>query len=109
MIAVLPKPLADVADDNNGVLWVIPSALVYAPSCDQVWGVVDYFKLLFDSHPITYVKGIAAESMLINTRTKPVLPDTLLEALADHEDAGLSGLDVTENLLNRPDAAELLR
>lgn len=76
-------------------------------------GFVDYFQLLFDSHQIIYAEGIAAETMLIDTRTKPVLPEDLSEAMGEvipgHSDLPHAGLDVNEALLNRPDAAELLR
>ena len=76
-------------------------------------GFVDYFQLLFDSHQIIYAEGIAAESMLIDTRTKPVLPDALAEEMGDvipgHSDLPHAGLDVDQGLLNRPDAAALLR
>ena len=75
----------------------------------QDGGFVDYFELLFDSHQIIYAEGIAAESMLINTHTKRVIPEDVTAQLSEHTDAGLSGLDVTEKLLDRPDAAELLR
>jgi hypothetical protein len=79
----------------------------------QDGGFVDYFQLLFDSHQIIYAEGIAAESMLIDPRTKSVLPDDLAMAMGDvipgHSDLPHAGLDVHENLLNRPDAAELLR
>ncbi len=76
-------------------------------------GFVDYFQLLFDSHQIIYAEGIAAETMLIDSRTKPVLPEDLSAAMGDvipgHSDLPHAGLDVNEALLNRPDAAELLR
>ncbi|APX11740.1 Hint domain-containing protein [Tateyamaria omphalii] len=75
----------------------------------QDGGFVDYFELLFDTHQIIYAEGIAAESMLIDTRTKPALPDDVSARLTAHMASGLSGLDVTENLLDRPDAAEILR
>lgn len=75
----------------------------------QDGGFVDYFELLFDTHQIIYAEGIAAESMLIDTRSKPALPDDICARLADGSDTGLSGLDVTETLLDRPDAAEILR
>lgn len=78
----------------------------------QDGGFVDYFQLLFDSHQIIYAEGIAAETMLIDTRTKAVLPEDLALALGDvipgHSDLPHAGLDVSERLLG-PDAAELLR
>ncbi|MBD3663542.1 Hint domain-containing protein [Sulfitobacter aestuariivivens] len=79
----------------------------------QDGGFVDYFQLLFDSHQIIYAEGIAAESMLIDTRTKAVLPDDLAavmgEVIPGHTDLPHAGLDVHEQLLDRPDAADLLR
>ena len=76
-------------------------------------GFVDYFQLLFDSHQIVYAEGIAAETMLIDTRTKPVLPDELSASLGDvipgHSDLPHAGLDVSEAMLDRPDMAALLR
>lgn len=79
----------------------------------QDGGFVDYFQLLFDSHQIVYAEGIAAESMLIDTRTKPMLPADLSKELGDvipgHSNRPHAGLDVQEKLLDRPDAAELLR
>lgn len=79
----------------------------------QDGGFVDYFQLLFDSHQIIYAEGIAAESMLIDTRTKPVLPADLSELLGDmipgHSNRPHAGFDVQETLLDRPNAAEVLR
>lgn len=75
-------------------------------------GFVDYFQLLFDSHQIVYAEGIAAESMLIDPRTRPALPpalaDRLGELLPGHRD-GARDLDVQRALLDRPDAVEILR
>jgi len=75
----------------------------------QDGGFVDYFELLFDTHQIIYAEGIAAESMLIDSRTIPIVPKEVSAQLGAHTDAGLSGLDVNETLLDRPDAAELLK
>ena len=51
--------------------------------------------------------------MLIDSRPKGVLPQELSDAMGDvipgHSDLPHAGLDVSEPLLDRPDAAELLR
>lgn len=77
----------------------------------ETGGFVDYFQLLFDTHQIVFAEGIAAESFLIDPRTAPALPQELSERLSTDPEtgAGLSGLDVSRHLLDRPDAAELLR
>ena len=76
-------------------------------------GFVDYFQLLFDDHQIIYAEGIAAESMLIDTRTQPALPADIgaeiSGRLSGHDPLNLNDFEVTEQLLDRPDAAELLR
>lgn len=76
-------------------------------------GFIDYFQLLFDHHHIIYAEGIAAESMLIDPRTRPALPPELRDRLAQimpgHARGGPHGLDVQQALLDRPDAIDLLR
>ena len=60
-----------------------------------------------------YAEGIAAESMLVDSRTRSVLPPEMSEALGEvipgHSDLPHAGLDLAEALLDRPDAAALLR
>ncbi|WP_425039527.1 Hint domain-containing protein [Primorskyibacter sp. S187A] len=76
-------------------------------------GYVDYFQLLFDEHQIIYAEGIAAESLLVDSQTRPVLPEDIASSLASTtagRDTGLrSDFEVSERLAKRPDAAELLR
>ncbi len=76
-------------------------------------GFVDYFQILFDRHHIIYAEGIAAESLLVEPRTRPALPRDLLEKLSDilphHGGRADHGLEVQKILLDRPDAIELLR
>ncbi|QGX98024.1 Hint domain-containing protein [Roseovarius faecimaris] len=76
-------------------------------------GFVDYFQLLFDEHQIIYAEGIAAETLLVDTRTREVLPQDISNALAPalpgHEARPYFDYEVNEALLDHLDAAELLR
>lgn len=76
-------------------------------------GFVDYFQILFERHHIIYAEGIAAESMLVDPRTRPALPpdmlDKLTEVMPGHARSGQHGVDVQEALLDRPDAIDILR
>lgn len=73
-------------------------------------GFVDYFQLLFDDHQIIFAEGIAAESMLLDQRTTPALPDDLaqdrvpLHSKRAHED-----FEIDNNDASRTDMAERLR
>lgn len=79
----------------------------------QDGGFVDYFQLLFDDHQIIYAEGIAAETFLVDTRTRPALPADLSHKLAQdlpgHSARAHLEFEVGRALLDRPDAAALLR
>lgn len=76
-------------------------------------GFVEYYQLLFDTHQIIYAEGIAAETLLIDTRTRAALPRELAEKLAQslpgHAQSAHLDFEVSEALLNHPDAARLLK
>lgn len=76
-------------------------------------GFVDYVQLLFDRHQIIYAEGIAAETLLVDPRTRAALPADLKEALRQQ----ISGknapshlqYEVGQALLNHPNAADILK
>ncbi|MFX0544455.1 Hint domain-containing protein [Roseovarius sp. S1116L3] len=76
-------------------------------------GFVDYFQLLFDEHQIIYAEGIAAETMLVDPRTRSVLPADLSETLSrtepGHDHRAHMEFEVQSQLVDMPDAAEILR
>ncbi|MFT5629928.1 MAG: hypothetical protein ACI82I_001347 [Gammaproteobacteria bacterium] len=75
-------------------------------------GFVDYFQLLFDEHQIIYAEGIAAESLLIDPRTRAAVPEDVRAAngnRTDHARRQHSDFEVQEKLLAQPDAVALLR
>ncbi|WP_320179458.1 Hint domain-containing protein [Roseovarius pacificus] len=79
----------------------------------QDGGFIDYFQLLFDHHQIIYAEGIAAETLLVDTRTRAALPQDLSDALSDllsvHGERAHKDLEVSKALLNHPDAASILK
>ncbi|MFU8864892.1 MAG: Hint domain-containing protein [Rhodobacterales bacterium] len=79
----------------------------------QPGGFVDYYQILFDRHQIIYAEGIAAETLLLDPRTKPVLPDELAEKLAEtlgnRHAVGLDVFEIDAQLLDVPNVADLLR
>lgn len=73
-------------------------------------GFVDYFQLLFDGHEIIYAEGIAAESLYVDTRVKPVLPPEVQARLAEGmESSSQQAFEITEGALDAATAADLLR
>ncbi len=76
-------------------------------------GFVDYFQLLFDEHQIIYAEGIAAETLLVDTRTRQFLPDDVSASLSSdrsgHTARPHMEFEVEEKLLKDLDVAEILR
>jgi hypothetical protein len=73
----------------------------------QDGGFVDYFQLMFDNHQIIYAEGIAAESLLIDPRTRAALPGEVRSAR--HTPRRHTGFEVQEALLSGGDAVDVLR
>ncbi len=79
----------------------------------QDGGFVDYFQILFDDHQIIYAEGIAAETLLVDARTRAALPEDATNGqegvMRDHGDTPHLAFEVTESLANRPDVVALLK
>ncbi len=76
-------------------------------------GFVDYYQIMFDTHQIIFAEGISAETMQMDTRTRPAVPEEVKERLrpVSNTARGMpqAHLEVHESLLDRPDAVELLK
>jgi hypothetical protein len=70
-------------------------------------GFIDYFQLIFEQHHIIYAEGIAAESHLVDPRTRGALPDGM--AAPDHGHRAHFDYEVKDNLIPLAKAASLLR
>lgn len=75
----------------------------------QAGGYVDYYQLLFDHHQIIYAEGIAAESLLIDARTRTALPDEMGSNGPLHGERDHMSYELQNSLLPASDAVRLLR
>lgn len=76
-------------------------------------GFMEYFQLLFDEHQIIYAEGIAAESLMIDPRTRGTIPDEISKGLFSgkygHRHRAHHDYEVLDSFADHPDAADLLR
>ncbi len=70
-------------------------------------GFIDYFQLVLEDHQIIYAEGIAAESHLIDPRTRHALPDSM--KTQDHAHRTHLDYEVKDSLIPADIAASLLR
>ncbi|NIY72563.1 Hint domain-containing protein [Marivivens donghaensis] len=73
----------------------------------QDGGYVDYFQLLFDDHQIIYAEGIAAESLMIDPRTRAALPNEIRSL--GHKHRHHLDYEIEEELMKDAKAVERLR
>lgn len=76
-------------------------------------GFVDFYRLLFDRHQIIYAEGIAAETLLVDPRTRAALPadlgENMIPDVSAHGARAHLEFEVSGTLLNHPDAAAVLK
>lgn len=75
-------------------------------------GFVEYFQLLFDAHEIIYAEGIAAESLMVDTRVRSALPDAVraqLHSVGSDATRRDLGFEIRAGSLDAADAVKLLR
>lgn len=75
-------------------------------------GFADYFQILFDKHEIIYAEGIAAESLFVDTNTRPVLPEEVSRRIKPEgpERMRASARELLESdLASRTDTAAILK
>lgn len=70
-------------------------------------GFIDYFQLILDEHYIIYAEGIAAESHLVDPRTRHALPEGIGQAI--HTRPAHLDYEVKDKLIPAAQAAALLR
>lgn len=77
----------------------------------QDGGFVDYFQILFDEHQIIFAEGIAAESLLLDPRTRAAVPEDVSQGVSGHGHTARAhhGYEIKETLLSKPDTVDLLR
>ncbi|SFI57778.1 Hint domain-containing protein [Celeribacter neptunius] len=74
-------------------------------------GFVEYFQLLFDSHEIIYAEGIAAESMFVDSRVRPFLPEDVQARIAPDRMSAETprAFELRDGMLEPSVAADILR
>lgn len=75
-------------------------------------GFVDYVQVLFDKHEVIYAEGIAAESLFLDTTTRPALPHDVTAKLNAERPSSfpLGAVELRESdVARRPDMVEMLR
>lgn len=75
-------------------------------------GFVEYYQILFDAHEFIYAEGVATESLTVDQRTSPALPDEIQKRLGVGVGRKINRpqpFDVAEGMLDNAIAADILR